>query len=131
MKDPIKIIHKYKNKNRRNQFLVYIFVGNLVPDDIRKILKKIENLNFTDTMLKMTKKDYKLISEYYGNLWYRYFFPSAHKNYSIKNIKSSSSNRRKIIESRGKEWFSENIERLPEKKKISSFTQIMRQKILY
>ena len=41
MKDPIKVIHRYKNKNRRNQFLVYIFVGNLVPDEIKKILNKI------------------------------------------------------------------------------------------
>ena len=56
MKDPIKVIHRYKNKNRRNQFLVYIFVGNLVPDEIKKILNKITKLNFMDSILKLTKK---------------------------------------------------------------------------
>tara|TARA_B100000767_G_scaffold275543_1_gene313194 strand:- start:4946 stop:10432 length:5487 start_codon:yes stop_codon:yes gene_type:complete len=121
MKDPIKIIHKYKNKNRRNQYLVYIFVGNLISDEIKKILTKIKNLNFTEAMLKISKKNYKIITEYYGFYWYTLFFPSAHLNYSIKNIKSSSSNRRKIIEARGKSWFSDHIEKIPEKKKISSF----------
>merc|ERR1712021_198413 len=61
------------------------------------------------------------ITEYYGFYWYTLFFPSAHLNYSIKNIKSSSSNRRKIIEARGKSWFRDHIEKIPEKKKISSF----------
>ena len=38
MKDPIKIIHKFKNVNKRIQYKIFIFVGSLVPDDILKIL---------------------------------------------------------------------------------------------
>jgi hypothetical protein len=44
MKDPIKIIHKFKNHNRRIQYKVYIFVGSLVPQDIIKILDKQPDL---------------------------------------------------------------------------------------
>ena len=41
MKDPIKIIHKFKNNNRRIQYKVFIFIGSLVPDEIIKILTNI------------------------------------------------------------------------------------------
>ena len=50
-----------------------------------------------DSILKLTKKDHKMISEYYGERWYRYFFPSAHINHSIKTIISSSTNRKKYF----------------------------------
>ena len=123
MKDPIKIIHRYKNKNRRNQFLVYIFIGNLVPDEIKKILNKIIKLTFMDSILKLSKKDHKLITEYYGEKWYRYFFPSAHIKYNIKTITSSASNRKSIINMMGKEWFNIHIEKIQKKKKISSFAE--------
>ena len=64
-----------------------------------------------------------MISEYYGERWYRYFFPSAHINHSIKTIISSSTNRKNISNVMGKEWFSKHIEKIPEKKKISSFAE--------
>ena len=121
MRDPIKVIHRYKNKHRRNQYLVYIFLGSLVTDEIKKILAKIEKLDFISTLLKLTKKDHKMMEEYYNSKWYLYLFPSAHIKYSIKNINSSASNRKKIIEHMGKEWFSEHIDKIPEKKKINSF----------
>merc|ERR1712166_1177014 len=123
MKDPIKVIHRYKNKNRRNQFLVYIFIGNLVPDEIKKILNKITKLTFIDSILKLSKKDHKLIAEYYGERWYRYFFPSAHIKYSIKNISSSASNRKSIVKMMGKEWFNIHIDKIQTKKKVSSFAE--------
>ena len=123
MKDPIKIIHRYKNKNRRNQFLVYIFLGNLVPEDVKKILNKIIKLNFMDSILKLSKKDHKIITEYYGEKWYRFFFPSAHIKHSIKSIINSSSNRKSVINYIGKEWFNNNIEKITKKKKINSFAE--------
>ena len=43
MKDPIKIIHKFKNNNRRIQYKVYIYVGYLVPKEIMTILNFIIN----------------------------------------------------------------------------------------
>ena len=46
MKNPYKIIHKFKNNNGRTQYFVYIFVGPLVDDDIMKILKSIKTKIF-------------------------------------------------------------------------------------
>ena len=43
MKDPIKIIHKFKNNNLRTQYKIFIFIGSLVTDNIMKILKSIED----------------------------------------------------------------------------------------
>ena len=39
MNDPIKIIWKYKNNNRRTQYNTYIFIGD-VSKSIKKILDK-------------------------------------------------------------------------------------------
>ncbi len=36
MNDPIKVIFKYKNNNRRVQYHMYIFVGN-IPNNIYPI----------------------------------------------------------------------------------------------
>ena len=30
MEDPIKVIHRFKNNNRKIQYMCYIFVGSLV-----------------------------------------------------------------------------------------------------
>ena len=121
MKDPVKIIHRYKNKNRRTQFLVYIFVGSLISEEIKNILNKIKKLNLIDSIIKLSKKDHKIISEYYGKKWYRFFFPSAHINRSIKNISSTPSSRKNIIKAMGKQWFNDHIEKIPIKKKVRSF----------
>lgn len=42
MDDPIKIIYKVKNNNRKNQYHVYIFLGNLVDQTIQKLLKNLK-----------------------------------------------------------------------------------------
>ncbi len=58
MTDPIKLIWKYKNNNRRWQYAMYIFVGD-VAKPIKKILDKIADLNFYDSLLNLTKEEYK------------------------------------------------------------------------
>ena len=44
MNQPVKIIWKFKNSNRRIQYNVYVFVGD-VSKNIISILQKIKNLN--------------------------------------------------------------------------------------
>ena len=51
--EPIKVIYKYKNINRKTQYLTYIFLGSL-GKKYEKILNKIENLNLYDTLLELT-----------------------------------------------------------------------------
>ena len=50
MNSPIKIIYKYKNDTRKKQYQYYIFVGALLPLNLIKILKKIQDLNFFDRL---------------------------------------------------------------------------------
>ena len=40
-KTPIKIIHKFKNNNRRIQYIQYIFIGS-IDDEIMNMLKLIK-----------------------------------------------------------------------------------------
>ena len=42
--NPIKIIWKYKNSNKRIQYNTYIFVGNMVSKDIMNILNDIKEI---------------------------------------------------------------------------------------
>ena len=44
MKNPIKIIHKFKNNNLRTQYKIFIFIGSQLEDNIMKILRIIENM---------------------------------------------------------------------------------------
>ena len=122
MNDPIKIIHKFKNINKRNQYLVYIFVGDLLPLSIKKILEKIKDLNFYDSLIKLNKREYQEMQDYYGRQWYNFFFLKNHIDKSKKIIKSSSSKRKKLISQYGKDWFNSNIEKITTDKKILSYS---------
>ena len=60
MKNPFKIIHKFKNNNNRIQYLTYIFVGSLVDDDVLKILESITEKDFFDAITQLNQKVEKL-----------------------------------------------------------------------
>ena len=57
MKDPIKVIHKIKNNNKKTIYKVYIFIGQIVPNNIIKILNSISNLDFYLTLSTINEKD--------------------------------------------------------------------------
>ena len=103
MKDPIKIIHKYKNNVRSIQYKVYIFVGPLVPKKIIEILDYFKNKDFLATLLNISKTDYKELENYYGEYWYEYFFITHHINFQKENITNV---KKKDLESKyGKDWY--------------------------
>ena len=78
MKNPIKIIHKFKNDNKYIQYKVYIFVGNLIDDSLMKILKYIEDKDLLTTFNLLSTKEIKQLESYYGEKWYEFFFISDH-----------------------------------------------------
>jgi hypothetical protein len=131
LNDPIKIIHRYKNKNRKNQLLVYIFLGDLLADDLLKILEKIKKLDFIDTINKLSKKDFNLLEDYYGNNWYNFFFISNHIENSINKIKNSFSIKKEIINNRGKDWYEKHIDTEITSKKIKSFASNYQELVEY
>ena len=76
---PIKILWKYKNNNRRVQYNTYIFIGN-VPKDIYKVLETIQDYSLYETFVKLNKQEYFILEKYYGAYWYRNFFNTYHIN---------------------------------------------------
>ena len=104
MKDPIKIIHKFKNNNRRIQYKVFIYVGSMISEEITKILNIIKNKDFYNSLIILSNKQYKIIEEYYGKNWYEYFFISYHINNQIKIINSSPVKKKELESKYGKEW---------------------------
>ena len=121
MKDPIKIIHKFKNNNRRIQYKVYIYVGNMIPKNIMKILESFENKDFFTTLNTISKTDYSEMEKFYGNKWYEKFFLSYHITSMRKTINSIGVKKKALEDKFGKEWFANNISEVSIKKLSYSF----------
>ena len=122
MKDPIKLIHKFKNNNRQIQYKIYIFLGSLVPDNILNILKNFTNKNYYLTLNTISTKDYKLIEEYYGEYWFNFFFTMAHIKNQIKQIEIDITKKKFLENKYGIEWYNKHINTLPGKKILYSYS---------
>ena len=109
MEDPIKVIYKVKNNNRKNQYHIYIFLGNLVNLTIQKILKKIKDLNLFDSLISLNEKEIIELEKIYGKKWYTFFFIHYHIDFSFENIRKSKQKAEEIIDKLGKEWYDEHI----------------------
>jgi len=116
MKDPIKIIHKFKNDNKKIQYKVYIYIGNLVPDNIIKILVNITNKNLYDTLNTITNDNYKELENYYGEFWYQYFFINYHIYSQFKIIENNTTIKNIIEKKFGSKWYDKHIKNPPMKK---------------
>ena len=118
MKNPIKIIHKFKNNNRRIQYKVYIFVGNIIDESLLKILNNIQDKDLLTTFNLLSTKEIKQLESYYGEKWYEFFFISDHINFQINNIKNNSSKRKALESKLSKEWVNKFLNE-PVVKKVS------------
>ena len=121
MKDPIKIIHKFKNNNRRTQYKVYIFIGSLIPNDIYKLLESIKDKDFYTSLNTISIADHNKLVNFYGEFWYEKIFISYHLN-AQRNIINSSSKKKLIEQKYGKEWYNIHIHEPPNKKISYSFS---------
>ena len=104
MKNPLKIIHKFKNNNLRTQYKVFIFVGSLLSESLIKILNIIEEKDLITSLLTLNDKQIKEISEFYGSNWYEKFFTSYHINYQRSLLKSNNSKRKSLEQKFSKEF---------------------------
>ena len=108
MNQPVKIIWKFKNSNRRIQYNVYVFVGD-VSKNIISILQKIKNLNFYDTLINLTKDEYKTLENKYGDFWYNSFFNNYHISSNIYTIRESTIQKNELKDKFGNEWLEKHI----------------------
>ena len=110
MKDPIKIIHKIKNNNKKIIYKVYIFIGPLVPKKIIKILEAIIDLDFYSTLSELQKTDIEELENYYGSHWYQYFFLSYHLETQKVHIDATIEKKNYLIKNYGEEWYNTHIQ---------------------
>ena len=122
MDNPKKLIYKYNNLNKRIQYQLFIFVGSVVEDNIKKILNKIKNLNFFDSLITLSNEDFKQLNKYYGDVWYNKFFISHHLHLSINLIHKNSGKRKDIEKKFGKEWYAKHIAKIVREKKMHSYS---------
>ena len=107
--NPIKIIHKFKNNNRRIQYIQYIYIGSNIDEDIMLILENIKNKDFYDTIDILTKQKIDKLNNYYGDKWYTCFFNRYHLTEQFNSI-IKNPNKKKTLENKmGKEWVSFNL----------------------
>ena len=121
MKDPIKIIHKFKNINRRVQYILYIFIGSLVPSPVYNVLKLIKDTDFYNTLITLKQNEYDLLVKTYGEYWYELFFISYHINAQKKIINNIKIKTTTLEKKYGKEWFNKHIQTNKQKASPHSF----------
>ena len=131
MNDPIKVIFKYKNNNRRVQYATYIFIGK-VPNNIKSILTTIQNLSLYDSFIKLSKDDITTMESFYGDLWYKKFFNTYHINFMMAQINKDKTKQSELIKSKGQKWYDKYIVvyKLVENKLIYNYSTIIKDELL-
>jgi hypothetical protein len=112
MKNPIKIIHKIKNTNKRIQYLLYIFIGHNIMisnNHIMKILENIKDLDFYETLRHLSKDDFKTLEEIYSENWYEKLFISHHLIAQRKKINNNAIYKKQIETKYGSNWYKKHI----------------------
>ena len=102
----IKLIYKYKNNNRKDIFLTYIYVGSS-GKNCEKILKKIENLDLFNTIMTLSPDEEIKIKKLLGNEWISKLFNRHHISSFIKKINLSKDLSNKIKIKYGPTWMDE------------------------
>ena len=109
MEDPIKIIHKYKNNNRRIQYQIHIFIGDIVDSDCMKILQKIKTMDFYTTLVSLDDRERGVLEKNYGEYWYEKFFNSYHINNIKETIPKNPAKMKELETLYPKEWITEHF----------------------
>jgi hypothetical protein len=131
MDDPIKIIFKYKNNNRRIQFHQYIFIGS-IPKSIMNILDKIQDKSLYQSLISISNDDFKKLVEYYGEKWYSKFFNTFHINYTIEQIKKNKKQESDIKKKLGQVWYDKHVKifELMDTKILYSYSAMIKEELL-
>ena len=108
--EPIKIIYKYKNFNRKNQYLIYIFLG-VLGKKYEKILSKIENLNLYESLLEISKEEEIKLIEGFGELWMLKFFNIYHISAFVNKLEQKPELKNKLLKKYELIWLNNFIEK--------------------
>ena len=109
MINPIKLIYKYKNNNKRKQYALYIYLGKNIDDDTLTILKQITYSSFIEALEKLSVKNEKHLSKVLGLWWYKSIFIIDHLDNEISRILKIKVLKDKFIGKYGLEWFNNHL----------------------
>jgi hypothetical protein len=109
MDDPIKIIHKFKNNNRRVQYYVHIFIGDIVEPSCMKVLNKIKDLDLFASLTSIDARESEILVNAYGDYWYTKFFNTYHINDSKASTVKNPQKMKQLTELYGKKWVDEHF----------------------
>jgi hypothetical protein len=101
--DPIKIIFKYKNTNRKNQYETYIFVGSFGMK-YKEIFDKIEDLSLYETLKKITLEEEKILTNGFGDFWMTKFFNIYHISEFVNKIDNNETIKTEILKKYEDRW---------------------------
>ena len=110
MDNPVKLIYKYKNLNKRVNYEIFIFLGTFLDDNVKKILRKIENLSFYDSLIELSIKEVDILKKIYGEKWYLKFFILDHLELSFNLIEKTETKKKEIIKKYTSKWLEDNID---------------------
>jgi len=128
MDDPIKILFKFQNDNRRIQYHTYIYIG-IVPPAIMNILGDITHLSLYDTFIKLSTSDYAKLDNHYGDKWYNKFFNTYHVHNTLYNIDENKQQKKELSTKYGDVWYKKHIgdHKLIEKKIYYSYATTIKE----
>ena len=122
MINPKKLIYKYSNNNKKNQYILFIFIGPNIKPEIKKILLKIKNLSLFDTLIHINNNEFKKLEDFYGKKWFNLLFPNDHIDLTIKLIQTNNLKKKNIIKKFGLNWFNNFISKNILTNKFYSFS---------
>lgn len=108
MDKPFKVIHKYKNNNRRIQYHVNIFIGDLVDEKCMKVLNKIKNLSLYQSLVKLSGPEKKTIVSKYGEFWYEHFFNRYHIRQTFLDVEKNNLQKDELLTIYGDIWYADH-----------------------
>lgn len=131
MDDPVKLIYKYKNNNRRTQYHIYIFVGKIAPS-LTKIIESFKEKSLYETLTTISQTDYKKMEQSYGNLWYKKFFNTYHINNTVHTIRKTADYKKELSDKYGDEWYKNHIEdfKLMDKRIFYNYEALIHQEMI-
>lgn len=121
MDDPIKVIHEFKNRNNKIQYNLLIYVGNIMDKKIMEILRKIQNLDFYETLTQLTKEEYEDLESIYGEFWYLKFFITYHIDHSRRLINETKNRLDTLTKKYGPQWIKIHIKHTHHQNTVTSF----------
>lgn len=109
MEDPVKIIHKYKNNNRRIQYHIHIFLGDIVDENCMRILRKIKDMDLYTSLISIDERERNILEKNYGAFWYEKFFNSYHIHYIKETIPKNPAKFKELKSIYDNKWITEHF----------------------